>query len=262
MPDAPAWPDAAIRAVDTFAGLPGERSVYLSWLDQDGTAPLTVNATARRPVASLIKPLIVDAVMHRLSPADLDREDVPLADVGRTRYPSVLAVLDRDRRLSVSEICAMSIVTSDNPCASYLLSRFGPDLVRARGEELGLTGTELVTDFGDERLGEAGRRNVSTAEDMARLFGHLYESRRAEPGLWGWLINSLRNNRIPGDLPDEVPVANKTGSLASVVNDAGVIMAGRPLLAVVLTDQQADSAVTSIEISRMILDVASATAIV
>ena len=70
------------------------------------------------------------------------------------------------------------------------------------------------------------------------------------------LRNSMRNFRIPLRLPDELPVAHKTGSLLGVVHDAGILY-GRDidLIAVFLTDGESDSAATSTHIGDCMAEI-------
>jgi beta-lactamase class A len=209
----------------------------------------------------LLKPLVVGALIEQMGSSTLATTLLAPGDLGSSLYPSILASFQADRSLTLEEVCAFSIITSDNPSADFLWKRAGASAVADHAAGLGMTATRVVVGFSDAELGAAGRRNVSTAEDVASLFTHLYAQRHEQPALWRWLVNSLRNNRIPGELPDEVQVANKTGTLLGVANDAGVILGRRPLLMVVLTDEQADTAVTSLEIARMAAEVAAATKI-
>ncbi len=63
------------------------------------------------------------------------------------------------------------------------------------------------------------------------------------------LVNNLRNTRISLRLDDEIQVMHKTGTLADVVNDVGVIRGPQVRVAVAyFCDGQADTARTSVEI--------------
>ncbi len=253
------WPQEAVVAITAFAAGHGERSMYFAQLDPADSPPdLDVNADLLMPAASLVKPLIVDAIISHVGLQELSRVTVEVGQLRSTMYPSILAAFDSSRRLSLTELCAFSIMTSDNSGADYLLDCYGADIVAARAEEIGLRATHVTVGYSDEHLGRSGRDNTSTARDIATLFRHLYESRQERAELWRWLINSLRNNRIPGELPDDLQVANKTGSLAGVANDAGVILGQPPLLVVVMTEGQADTNETTLEISKLTLEVCTA----
>ena len=73
------------------------------------------------------------------------------------------------------------------------------------------------------------------------------------------LANSLRNTRIPLRLPDDARALHKTGTLAGVVNDAGVVFGQETDLALAfLCDNQEDGAATSIEIGDCVAQIRGA----
>lgn len=257
------WPQHVLDVVERFCAGEGQRSIYLAQLDKPGApGDLAMHPDLPMPAASLVKPLLVEAIIEKLGSHELHNTFVDVHQLQPTMYPSILAAFERDRVLSLSEVCALSIISSDNSCADYLLSKYAVGLVEDRTQVLGLTSTHLTVGYSDEELGSTGRGNVSTTRDMAVLFRHLYANRLGRKDLWQWLINSLRNNRIPGELPDDLQVANKTGSLEGVANDAGVILGQPPLLVVIMTEGQTDTNETTLEISKLTLEICTALGIV
>jgi beta-lactamase class A len=70
------------------------------------------------------------------------------------------------------------------------------------------------------------------------------------------LASSVRNTRLPLLLPDELVVAHKTGTLAGVANDAGILYGAHvDLIIAVLTDGQADPPRTNLAIGELARDV-------
>ncbi len=101
----------------------GVRSVLVRPL---GSPHLTVAHLADRvlPAASLAKMILGVALFEAGGRGELDLDTrVRVADLGRTRYPSVLQALDPESTLTVRELCGFSLVTSDNPAAEYVRSR-------------------------------------------------------------------------------------------------------------------------------------------
>ena len=163
--------------------------------------------------------------------------------LGTTLYSSVLEVLEPGHELTVGELCGLCLAVSDNPASEYLLGLVGRDAVNARASELGASDTRMEAGFSDPELGEAGRANVTTANDALELVLHAVRDDAVA------LSNSLRNTRIPLRLPDDTRVAHKTGTLDGVVNDVGVVYGeGTDLALAFLCEGQADPAATSIEI--------------
>lgn len=229
-------------------------SVWIGWTG-DRDPILAVDAERPMPSASTIKTVIaISAAKH------LDwGHHVKRGTLGKTMYPSVLEAFEAERLLSVAEVVAFSLITSDNPCANYLFEELGSARIRATIDELGLVCTRADAGFEDVSLDDGGRANVTSAADLATVFRHLEQSRKSDERvdrIWTWLTNNQRNNRISALLPDGLPVAHKTGSLPGVVNDAGVVaLNGSPLTIVTLLDGSADPIASSAGIARFAVKV-------
>lgn len=236
------------------------RSVILS--DIDGGLRIEHNPERLYPPASLTKLLIAETAVD----LGLDLMScVPISDLHATRYPTVINALDSHREVSIGELMALSLVTSDNASADYILHRIGIDKINKRAEELGMSSTKIASGFRDEEFSR-GSESTTCASDVAHLLTHIYSKRHFDgyERIWKSLVNNLRNTRIPGLLPDDLAVAHKTGSLEGIAHDAGVLlMPNMPLVLVILTEQESVTLRTSLEIavySRAVYDyVAGAT---
>ncbi|HWH04820.1 MAG TPA: serine hydrolase [Gaiellaceae bacterium] len=208
-----------------------------------------VNAELQLPAASVAKIAIAMAVFQsaRSSRLDLDQE-VGRDDLPETRYPSVLAAFERHHRFTLRELTRLSLVTSDNPSATFLLDLVGTRAVNDLLQATGCRDSTVSVAFGDADLGPPNRANLTTAADALALVRRaLTTPAFSEVALA--LSNNLRATRIPLRLPDETRIAHKTGTLEGVVNDVGVVYGERCDLAIaVLTDAEPDGAVTAIEI--------------
>ena len=231
-----------------FTGDDPGRSAAVHVLDEPALSA-EVRADVVRPAGSLVKILPALALYRAAERGELDLDaTVPRGSLGTTMYPTILAAFSDDRPLKLREVCAFSLMTSDNPAAEYIFRLVGPDRVEQICRELRLAETAVIVGFRDEELGSPGRRNSSTVREAPRIIEHLASAPDLGE-LRRFLFNYQRNTRIPVRLPDEVPVMHKTGTLATVVNDAGVIHhpAGRIALAY-FCDGQADKELTSVEI--------------
>jgi beta-lactamase class A len=203
------------------------------------------------PSASLVKlPLAVAVMDAAHGPGSSFALDTLVArrDLGTTSYPSILEVLHPDHELSIAELLGIMLSTSDNPTSQYLLDLVGTNAATAAAERLGAKHTVLAAGFTDDELGARGRANLTTANDMIEIFAGVAAEPRYRPLLVA-MRNSMRNVRIPLRLDDDLFVPHKTGSLAGLVNDAGIAYGGHVDLAVAfLTDQQPDTARTSTDI--------------
>jgi beta-lactamase class A len=238
--------------IEAFCAGDGVRSVALRVLRGPATGTETSFAGEReQPAASLLKlPLVLTVYAHASDGRLALDEPVPVAHLEQTIYPTILGAFDENRTLSVRELCALALITSDNAAASYLLEMVGVDAVNEYLRTIGCAQAEMAVGFDDTVLGLAGRANRCSANDALSMFTHLY--RRPDLTVIDRALrNNLRNQRIPLLLPDEIPVAHKTGTLLGVVNDAGVIYGGASDLAVAfLTDGQIEPARTSLEIGQ------------
>lgn len=240
--------DALDAELRRFVGDDPGRSVAVQLLDGP---PLRaeIAADVLRPAGSVLKLLPALALYKAAERGEIDLDaTVARGSLGKTMYPTILAAFRDDRPLTIREVCALSLITSDNPAAEHIRNLVGPERIDEICRDLRLRETSLKVGFRDEDLGAAGRRNVSTAREALRLIEYVERA----PGLGElrhFLVNYQRNNRIPVRLDDDVPVMHKTGTLAGVVNDVGVIYhpAGRIALAY-LCDNQADKELASVEI--------------
>ena len=241
--------ESAVSAVvETFVGDDSGRSVALRSLRGDAVE-FQLNADVERPAASILKLPLAVAVLEAAQDGGLQRRAVRVVELPPTTYPTLLAVFDGDHELTIEEACGFMLATSDNPLADFLLELVGLDAVNDQALRLGAEATRLRVGFADGELGDVGRANTSTASDSVQMIVSAVQLPHAGTLLGRALRNNLRNMRIPLRLPDETPVAHKTGTLKLTANDAGVIYGHNTDLAVAfLCDNQADTAWTSIEI--------------
>ena len=229
------------------------RSVAVETLDGPPLR-MDIAGDAPRSAASFVKVLLALALYEAAARGEVDLDQrVQRRELGRTKYPTILGAFEDDRWLTLREVCAFNLMTSDNPAAEYLRRLVGPKRVTAICDALGLHNTILGAGFSDDAL-SSNSSNVTTAHEALRTLIHIEQA----PGLDDlrrFLINYLRNHRIPARL-DDIPVLHKTGSLETVANDAGIIYAphGRIALAY-FCDRQPDTVTTSVEIADSALRV-------
>ncbi|WP_276971300.1 serine hydrolase [Ferrimicrobium acidiphilum] len=228
------------------------RSVVVA--DMRGMLLAAHNPDRLFPPASLAKVLIAETTVH----VDLDfSRPVLVSRLHPTRYPSILGAFDQDRELTFGELMALSLATSDNAAADYVLDLTGVDRVNERAQEFGMTSTHIATGFRDDEFSR-GDESTTCARDMVRLFEHIYAHKDIGNyrRIWRALINNLRNTRIPGLLPDDLPVAHKTGSLEGIAHDVGVLLIpNMPVLLAVLTANEPVTLETSLEIAYLAREV-------
>jgi beta-lactamase class A len=206
-----------------------------------------------RPAASVLKIAIAMTAYDMAAEGRLDLdESIERTELAKSIYPSLLKVFDDDHWFTLHEICGMALALSDNPSADYLLQKVGLGEVTGFLDKIGCSETILGAGYGDAELSLIGRRNISTAEDVLRMLEYLHSSAE-QSGVLNAMENGLRKSRIALRLPEDLPVANKSGSLDGVCNDAALIRGeALEIACVVLTDHQSDTALTGVEIGDAI----------
>ena len=204
------------------------------------------------PAASIAKVAVAMAVVEKVERGELTPSARTLVrDLPGTQYCSVLKAFDPDASLSVLEICRLALLTSDNPLAVRLMDLVTLEEIRQTMSRAGLSEhSQIIAGFTDPELGPPNRANLFTPRDTSTMFRVLATQDKYR-ALRIALENNLRNTRMPRLLPDSAVVAHKTGTLAGVVNDAGIVSdKGRAFALSFLCDQQTDAWQTENDISK------------
>ena len=189
---------------------------------------VSVIGTQRFPLASTSKVAIVATFL-----AGVDQGKWSLND----RFPMMVTSTREGRVMSARDLIELAITRSDNQAADGLLRAVGgPDAVNAWVHRAGIRDFSLDRDIytlvkedgAIDPAHQVDMRDSATPLAMANLLKGLYDGR--------WLSASSRNvllgamgrcktgpQRIPGQLPDGVDVAHKTGTLWDTSSDIGIV---------------------------------------
>ncbi|GGS28233.1 serine hydrolase [Deinococcus knuensis] len=241
---------AAFEARLRDAGFAGTVGLWVGTLDGQPVAVL--NGDRVFPAASTIKvPLLVMA-LQAAQRGDLSLEDrVVLKAADRVPGAGVLHELGAGLALSWQDVLTLMIIVSDNTATNLTIERLGVDAVNRWLGAHGLNGTRLVgkLQLPPDQRNEAqrrGERNATTARDQAGLLRRLLAGDLLDPTHTALALGILERQQyrdligrgVPAD-PDGEPlyrVASKSGELAGVHHDVGVIFTPRPLLVALLTE--------------------------
>jgi beta-lactamase class A len=138
------------------------------------------------------------------------------------------------------DLATMMVAVSDNSATNVLIDRVGMDKVNALLDSLGLTHTRLRRKMMDLKAAGEGRENISTPAEMMTLLEDIYRGKvLADKELtqdFFKVLSTTKDSWIPRDLPEDLQMANKPGSLEGVRNDSGIIfMPNRPYINCVMT---------------------------
>jgi beta-lactamase class A len=146
--------------------------------------------------------------------------------------PGVKANSDLWREASdrtLRELLEFSIVRSDNTSSDKMLELVGgPDAVTARMRALGLAHINVRSNVRDFLKSKDAHPNTGTAADLALLLARLQKGEVLRPaqlevllGLMGRVVTG--DHRLRAGVPAGTPVADKTGTGPSTINDVGLI---------------------------------------
>ncbi len=187
------------------------------------------------PSASLIKVPILLSILQRVMEGGISLED-------KITVPALEILEDTDVfeqgacECSVAELLHWMIVTSDNTATNVLIGLVGFAATNSLMGSLGLPSTVLARKMLDFAAIRAGRNNLTSAADMARLYEAICGERILTPKLCRYALGILKRQRCQElflrYIADDITVAHKTGGLDPftghdrVAHDAGVFLLG------------------------------------
>jgi beta-lactamase class A len=162
----------------------------------------------------------------------------------------ILAHLADVADMSVRDLLTLMIAVSDNTATNVLIDRIGIEEVNAWCARLRLTATVLARRMMDEEARARGLENRTSAADVASVLARLATS----PFALAALEAQQFNDRLPRHLPPGFRLAHKTGELAGVRHDAGIVYPprGAPVVLAVLTEGAGDGAELIAECGRLV----------
>jgi beta-lactamase class A len=140
-------------------------------------------------------------------------------------------------RLTNQDLATFMIAVSDNSATNVLIDRVGMAAVNATLAKLGLRETRLRRKMLDAEAVTRGHENTATPRELALFYERMYAGEvldKAHREIF-WNMVSLPQQAGTGILTDEIPedvrVAHKPGSLDGARIDAGVVFVpGRPFV--------------------------------
>lgn len=248
-----------IRAVIDAAGI---EAGVAAWHVESGER-VDVDGGRPFPTASVFKIPVLATAGAQLAQGLIRLDQRVAVDDADKRFGSgILPYFDAGVSPTVHDLLTLMTIVSDNTATDMMLELVGgPGAVERHMHALGLASISVklsckalldslfppevrrlplaeirawTTKHDYMRDGAAFSfgpdNNVSSANDMTRLVGLLFEGGIVEGDLKDTLMRMLLrqqfNERLPRFLPPGTPVAHKTGTVAGFRNDSGVIHVG------------------------------------
>lgn len=174
----------------------------------------------------------------------LQKVDIQDYGTGRLRYQKPGSIY------SLKTLAKLAIQQSDNTAAHILDKRIGTPLIQDTINSWGLTQTDMVN-------------NKTSAYDMYLLFKKIYKTEITDVAktqeLFGFMIDTDIEDRLPAQLPSGINVYHKTGDAVGGIHDVGIIQKEGTVffLAVFTSDignKETETKQTIAQIAKNILD--------
>ena len=237
------------RLIDTFVEGGPLRSVVVQ-VHEPVADVWAANPHTEHPAASLLKiPLVAGVLMsieqHEISPNHRVRPD----QIGRTAYPTVRAAFSAST-ITLLELSALAILTSDNAAATYILDLLGVDPYLRFMSEAGCDHTGIPPGFSDEHFALLREVNT-TAADQNRILSYVWSNDQLKP-LRIWMANNVLNTRLSARTEPPTVFAHKTGTLEGTLHDVGMLTyPGFQASLIVLTSNESDHIATTAQMADL-----------
>ena len=169
---------------------------------------------------------IVDGSSYSLDSAD-DSELELYKDIGKKR--------------TIASLAYEMIILSSNLATNLLIDLVKPGNVMLTMKEMGANDIKVLRGVEDNKAYQEGLNNTTTAYDLLLIYDQMANekliSTAASKEMISILLDQRLNEIIPADLPKDVKVAHKTGSITGVQHDSGIIFLpdGRKYVLVLLS---------------------------
>jgi beta-lactamase class A len=155
---------------------------------------------------------IVDGSEYSLDSAD-DSEFELYKQIGQKR--------------TIANLAYNMIILSSNMATNMLIELVTADSVMKTMKKLGANDIQVRRGVEDTKAFEKGLNNTTTAYDQMLLYNLLAKEKMVDSTSSKEMIRILLDQRfneiIPANLPKEVRIAHKTGSITGVQHDAGIV---------------------------------------
>lgn len=137
---------------------------------------------------------------------------------------------------TVQSLIDRMITLSDNEATNILIDHVGMDALNQFFSEKGYSNTKL-----QRKMLSQGNENYTSLQNCIKFLRKLYEN-QGNPQ-YSSMLEIKKRQQVKTKIPSKlnVPIANKTGELATVENDIGIVLSDKPFVIVVLTNDVSNS---------------------
>lgn len=177
--------------------------------------------------ASMIKVYILSYLFEKIDKGEISLQDVyvlkPSDKVGGS---GVLYGYESGSVLSIDTIARLMITESDNTATNILIDKLGMENINSYIVTQGYKDTQLNRKMMDVNAIDKGIENYTSAQDLGNWFLKLASGKMASDlankQMLDYLVGQTDTECISAALPNRI-IAHKTGELAGVYHDGGII---------------------------------------
>jgi beta-lactamase class A len=205
--------------------------------------------------------LTLDAPVHvRNKFTSIAGQQLYMLDINRDSDPELYRHLGRT--MPVKQLAYQMITTSSNFATNLLVDVVGVETIQAALAELGIEGVKVLRGVEDQAAFDAGLNNLVTANGLLRMLRFIADGKAFSEDASRQMLDIMHDQQlksgIPAGLPEEARVAHKTGNIATVHHDAGIVYLEdrKPYVLVILTrfDQASPRSTAVADVSRDIYE--------
>jgi hypothetical protein len=248
--------DALVNNINNLVSTAsGEYAFYVFRLNSGWGYGLRENEVM--PGASIMKVSVMVTVQEAVANGRMNLDDsYTMEEADRATGSGPLQFELAGTTYKISDLLNYLGKNSDNTAWLMFNRRLGKDVIEDTLQEMEMT--------------ESSYQDLTTtARDVAKMFAYIYRGKAGgeagKQAIWGYLTDSIYEDRIPAGIPDGADLVHKVGTDDGVWADAGIIMpkSGKiePFILVILDKDVDRNQATAIvpEITRRIWDFESKT---
>ncbi|MFY7910398.1 MAG: serine hydrolase [Emticicia sp.] len=224
-----------IQILNYLAKLPSGIKVTMAVENMEGKSYFEHRTDVKVPSASVIKVPILMSLMEKAQLNEINLSKVHrLTNAEKAGGSGVLMNASEGKKLTIREIAQEMIRTSDNTATNILIREIGMETINQNLTKWGATKTRLNRVMMDMEAVKQGRENYVNALEINALLRMIYDKKLANPILCDEMMSMLKNcedeTTIPSQLPKDLEIAHKTGTLAYVRGDAAIVFTAQPFV--------------------------------
>lgn len=218
-----------------------EISVSMKLQNQTGELLFERNSQKIVPSASVIKIPILLSLLQ-----EIDKKNIKLNTKYTLRPEDIVGgsgELQYEvpfKKFTYNYLAQKMIGVSDNTATNILIDKIGSEQIQEDINNWGLTNTKLNRKMMDFEAIKAGKQNFTTCEDinglLLKLLNKQLLSKKSGKKAMEILLACEDRTTIPRNIPINVPIAHKTGTLDYVRGDASIIFSKNILILTVFVE--------------------------